>query len=75
MCIVSLEPDKFSHAIRSCFLIAFRDYHPLYQDVPIDPSHFCELVDISALSVCYLASYGVYSEGAHFESRLEEESP
>jgi len=30
---------------------------------------------ISSLTVCYLVSYGVYSEGAHLESRLEQESP
>jgi hypothetical protein len=47
----------------------------LYPDVPNGPSHFCELMDISSLIVCYLASYGVYSEVAHFESRLEQESP
>jgi len=76
MCIFSLlsqiNPVTLLDPI---FLIVFRDYHPLYQDVPYGSSHLCELVDVLTLTVCYLASYGVYSEGAHFESRLEQESP
>jgi len=76
ICIVSLEPDKSSHTIRSYFCNCIRRLSSsLYQDVPNGPSHFCESVDISSLTVCYLASYGVYSEDAHFESSLEQESP
>jgi hypothetical protein len=66
---LSLEPDKSSHTIRSYFFNCIqRLSSSLYQDVQNGPSPFCELVEISSPNVCYLASYSVYSEGAHFES-------
>jgi hypothetical protein len=66
---LSLEPDKSSHTIRSYFFSCIqRLYSSLYQDVRNGPSHFCELMEISSPTGCYLTSYGMYSEGVHFES-------